>query len=116
MFGPVVSKEKAPVKKCLDAFHNAFVARFGFKPRIDGGKDGKHMKDLIATWSEQDVLDLIAEFFSTRDARVVRSDYSVGALYNLAQHLKLRQHGHYIDQRTAENVDAAVRATQQKRA
>lgn len=103
--------ERAPVAKCIDAFHAAFVARFGFKPKIDGGKDGANLKRLIATWDERVVLDLIAEFFSTRDPRVARSDYTIGAFYNLAQHLRLRRQT-VQDQRTAENMDAASRASE----
>lgn len=106
-------KDKAPVQRCIDAFFNTFVSRFGFKPQIKGGKDGAHIKSLIATWGEQEVLDIISAFFRTTDPRVLRSDYSIGALYSLAQHVRLR--GMKIaDPRTAENLDAANRATQSR--
>lgn len=103
--------DRAPVSKCIDAFHDAFVRRFGFKPKIDGGKDGANLKRLIATWDERVVLELIEEFFTTRDPRVARSDYTIGAFYNLAQHLRLRRQT-IQDQRTAENMDAASRASE----
>lgn len=108
-----VPQPPAPVKRCIDAFHVAFLARHGFKPRISGGKDGALLKQLIATWGEADVLILIGEFFATTDPRVLRSDYTIGAFVSLAQHLKLRQHG-MIDARTAENLDAAARAAGRK--
>lgn len=100
------------IKRAIDAYHTAFLKRFGFKPVIHGGKDGDHFKKLLATWDEETVLGLVDEFFTTTDPRVLRSDYSVGALFTLAQHLLLRRNGHANgDMRTTENVDAAARAT-----
>lgn len=98
------------IKRCIDAYHQAFLQRFGFKPQIHGGKDASHFKQLLATWGEPVVMELIEDFLSTTDPRVLRSDYTVGALYNLAQHLRLRREGHRIDERTAHNLDAAARA------
>lgn len=102
------------IKRCIDAYHDAFVKRFGCKPLINGGKDGTHFKHMLATWGEGEVLTLVQAFFETTDPRVRRSDYSVGAFYALAQHLRLRDEriDHY---RTAANVDAVARATRQER-
>ena len=102
------------VKRAIDAFHAAFLARFGFKPAIHGGKDGTHFRQMLATWDEEIVQWLIAEFFRTTDPRALRSDYTVGALFSLAQHLLLRKNGHTTDQRTAEIMDTASRATQRR--
>jgi hypothetical protein len=57
---------------------------------------------------------LVGEFFTTSDPRVQRSDYRIGALYSLAQHLRLRRQ-RVVDNRTARNLDAAVRATEARR-
>jgi hypothetical protein len=104
-------KEKGDVARAIDAFHVAFVARHGFKPHIRGGKDGTHFKELIATWGADVVIgELIPEFFRTTHPRVLRSDYSVGALYACAQHLRMVN----IDERTASNLDAARRATERR--
>lgn len=108
------ARRRGDVQVCLDAYHDGFVARFGFKPRIVGGKDGKHFKDLLALWGRDEVLALLREFLTTTDPRVLRSDYTIGAFSSLAQHLRLRQAGNHIDARQATNVDAAVRATRQR--
>lgn len=96
------------IKRCIDRYHERFIARFGFKPQIHGGKDGAHVKALLATWGEAVVLGLIDEFLSTTDPRILRSDYTIGALFNLAQYLRLRSTR--PDERTATNLDAAARA------
>jgi hypothetical protein len=115
------------VRKCFDRFHALFVKKWNrpdtpedkqMRPMFRGGKDGKHFKDMIAAWGEETTLSLIDEFFVTTNPRVVKSDYSVGALVICAQQLLIaRQHS--VDSRTAANVDAAHRAmrstTQQER-
>lgn len=105
------------IKRCIDLFHDTCMARHGIKPLINGGKDGAHMKQMLATWGEPTVRALIREFFHTTDPRVLRSDYTIGALYGLAQHLLLRLNGRAApDTRTAENLDAATRAMQPRTA
>ena len=95
------------IRACIDAFHDGFVRRFGFKPVINGGKDATLLKKLIATWGEAEVLALIGRFFETTEPRVIRSDYSVGAFAACAQSLKI---GKRPDARTSDNLDAAARA------
>lgn len=109
----MAKKEPNPaIKTSIDLYHDLFKKRFGFKPVIHGGKDGSHFQKLIATWGAADVEWLIKEFFRTTDPRIVRSDYTVGALFGLAQHLMLKRSGHKnVDDRTAHNLDAAARAT-----
>lgn len=111
--------EKAPnpaVKTVIDLYHESFKARFGFKPVIHGGKDGAHVRQLLSLWDEPTVTGLVRQFFETTDPRIVRSDYSLGALFSLAQYLKLsQQKGTLNDERTASNHDAAARATQKRR-
>lgn len=101
------------VKRVADAFHDAFLERFGFKPDPrQYSRFGKEIKPLLATWGELEVLRLINEFFSTRDPRVVRSDYTMMAFLGLAQYLRVRQTGASTrDDRTLRNIDAAARAT-----
>ncbi len=115
---PVRAKKVKPptgVSECMQAFREGHMSKLGLEPHIHYGKDGKHFKELVALWGLDVVLRLIALFFSTTDPRVVRSDYKVGAFYSLAQHLILldRRHGPK-DRRTAENLDAATRATQRR--
>lgn len=116
LLGEKVGRAKsASPKKAIDAFHAAFVARFGFKPHIRGAKDATLFKQLLATWGEDVVVgELIPAFFASAHPRVLRSDYSVGALYACAQ--LLRMDGKTVaDERTAHNLDAARRATIRRR-
>ena len=102
-------KKAAPdpaVKRVIDAYHAAFLVRHGFKPIIHGGKDGAHVKQLLAAWGEPETLILVARFFATTEPRVLRSDYSLGALFSLAQYLRVER----PDARTADNLHAAARA------
>lgn len=94
-----------------------FAGRFGFTPRIQYGRDRRHIKDLLAAWGEADVMVLVDDFFDTTDVKVIRSDYSVAALFALAQHMRVNKvrTGAQADERTAANVDAARRAVQGKR-
>lgn len=106
----------ADVTACVDRFHDKFKDRFGFKPKIHGGKDGKHMKDLLGAWADEGgkkvVFELIDEFLTTRDPRVLRSDYTIGAFFNLAQYLRLKDVR--SDDRTMSNRDAIHRASKPK--
>lgn len=106
--------EIEPAKRLLDRFHVLFIARHGCKPIISGAKDTSLLKKLIATWGEPTVEGLIHEFLSPaqRDPRVLRSDFSVGAFYMLAQYLMLRKGRALPDDRTIGNIDAAARAMQ----
>lgn len=116
-------KEKPPkatnpdIAKCINHYATRFKERFGFKPKINGGKDGKHFKEILSTWKDEGgcalVISLLDEFFATRDPRVLRSDYSVGAFYSLAQYLRLA--ANRTDDRTMANLDAASRATKPRK-
>lgn len=97
------------------AYCEAFEARWKFKPRRSYGRDRKHFSDLEQTWGEDEVMAIIGAFFATADFKVVRSDYSVGALYALAQHVRLLARRSVGDDRTLANIDAAARATGRKR-
>lgn len=123
------------VKRCIDAFYDAFVRRFNppdvaerfladrtsvpraqmTLPNIAGGKDAGLMKALLGSYQEDGVLRLIDLYFvdCMLDGRVVRSDQTVGALYALAAYLVTRQHVPQ-GQRTTDNLDAASRATRRK--
>ena len=121
-------QSKAAVVRCIDAYYVAFVRKFNTRtiadawlkdksvpkeqvvlPMIHGAKDGALIKKMVAAWGEERVLALCEQFPSMTDARVLRSDYSIGAMFSLAQHLMLRQHKPADDQ-TARNVDAVSRA------
>lgn len=98
------------VKRVIDKYYTMFRARFGFRPKISGGKDGKLVKDMVSTWGEEDVLLLVDQFFSSRDARVLRCDYSIGALSSLAQGIMIDITAGRVDATSAQIEDAVSRA------
>lgn len=104
------------VARVIDGFHDRFVVKFGFKPKISGGKDGVLAKQLLA-WAQDDggfatVCELLDEFFASVDPRVVRSDYTFGAFASLAQYLRVKRANPVasMDRRTLENIEAGARA------
>lgn len=101
---------ESAVPKVIERYHERFLSRFGFKPKISGGRDGKHVKELVAAWGATAVLGLVDEFFSTTDPKVTRSDYSLQAFYTLAQGLMIASAVGKPDQRSAEIMDAVSRA------
>lgn len=127
------------VKRCIDAFYAAFVrfhnpafaeswlAESAAKvppaertvpqvkmvlPLIKGGKDASHMKHLLATYGEERVTWLIAEFFGPayRTFGVINSNQDIGALYSVAPRLLVRDRSTMQPRRTNNNLDAAARA------
>jgi hypothetical protein len=118
-------KTSGAVKAVLDAYIEGFRVRWNspedvtrwradktaplLHPEMAWGRDGALAKRMIATWGEKDVLALVKQFFTTTDPRITRTSYKFIDFYNTAQHLMLR--GRRIsDRRTADNVDAAMRA------
>jgi hypothetical protein len=100
----------AGVPRCMEVYDRLFRAKYNDKPHIRGGKDGSHLKDLISLWGEDEVVRLLEAFFSTTDQRVRNSDYTIGAFYMLAQHLRLRSKSPVKDGRSQRTVDALNRA------
>lgn len=120
------------IKRSIDRFYQAYVRRWNppviaeaflasprsvprdrvMTPLIKPGKDAALVKQMLAAWGEETVGWLIDEFFGpgSTDPRVVRSNHDVGALYGMAQYLLLKRQ-QPADLRTAENFDAASRAT-----
>lgn len=127
---PVPAKRGRPstttgVKACMDRFYDKFVAKFNpgidatavpkehlVTPLIKGGKHGKMFKELIASWSEQQVFAIIDTYFTTRDTQITRSDYSLDFFFLKAQYLRLLNAGKRNDltQRQHANVAAAQKA------
>jgi hypothetical protein len=101
------------VKRLVDAFHAKHVARHGCPPlRPDYGRFAKEVKSMLASATEAELVELMDDFFTTRDPRVVRSDYKPMDFVWLAQHLRLKRNGRRtLDHRTVRDLDAAARAT-----
>jgi hypothetical protein len=131
------SGQRSIVQRCFDAYYDSFVRRFNEPalsepwlaekrekvppaqrsvsmarmrlPLIHGGKDGKHLQKLIQTYGEERAQRLCESFVWMRHPRVVSSDYSIGAMFNLAQFLLTD--ADRIDWRRASNEYEILRAS-----
>jgi DNA-binding transcriptional ArsR family regulator len=100
----------AAIRRLIKLFQESFESRFGQKPLIAHGKDGALLKQLVCQLGEDDTADLIGRFFASADPFVVRSNYSIGNLVQLANRLRVAD-AVTADSTTAANIDAALRAT-----
>ena len=110
LFGESVDQKGSPTPRILKLYHDLFVERFGFKPRISGGKDGNLVKSLVESWGEDEVTALVRYFMRTPNPRVTRSDYSIGALHAMAQGLMIDVRNQRPDEVSARIMDAVERA------
>ena len=62
----------------VDFYHDKFLEKFGVKPDINGGKDGKILNDLVGKYGEQKVKDLIAQFLNSDDQFIAQAGWTVG--------------------------------------
>jgi hypothetical protein len=107
-------KETDPrIKTLIDAFHQKHIERHGCSPlRPEYGRFAKELKAMLVSADANELVTLMDDFFSTRDPRVVRSDYKPMDFVYLAQHLRLRRNGRKdYDERTQRDVHAAMRAS-----
>lgn len=103
------------VKACFAAWAAGFAGRFNMPPiHPSAAKDGALFKKLAASLGGQDATTaLIARFFASTHPRVVRSNYTVGEFFSLAQGLLIEDR-QPRDERTNSNIDAATRATRRR--
>jgi hypothetical protein len=113
------------VKACIDRFHEQFIKKFNpgvnptttpkehlVTPLMSGGKHGKKFKELVASWGEAAVIEVIDRYFQTKDPQITRSDYSLDFFFFKAQYLRLAGVRRAVpDERLADNIAAASRAT-----
>ena len=66
------------VRPVLTYYSELFKAKVGQEPDINSGKDGKILKELIATRGEEAVRDLLSRFFSSPDPFIRQSGYTIG--------------------------------------
>jgi len=50
-------------KESMAIYHDSFVAKFGAKPDIDGGRDGKLLSGLLKEHGAKEVQSLLRDFF-----------------------------------------------------
>lgn len=91
-------KERSPsvpkserARTLIDDYHDGFVARFGEKPHIQGGKDGRILKELAEKHGAHRVRELLALFFRTDDPWICNSGYSLGVFAHCFNSLQIAQ-------------------------
>lgn len=101
--------ESGPVVRVETVYKDLFQAKFGFAPTIKFGRDRKALKELLGAWPEDEVLAQLAPFIQ-RDIRSTRDSFSLYDFCMQAQRLRIERAAG-PNGRTAQNVDAAARAT-----
>jgi len=71
------NKSPSDHKKVIDHYHNEFLSIFGKKPFIDGSRDGKAVKDLLETFSADELIGCLDLYFQSKDPYVIESCYSL---------------------------------------
>jgi len=110
-------KKKAPKPPTVSVrletlFQSAYQERWGHPYLVKPGRDRKILNDLVATWGEEIVADLIDFFFKTTDPEVKRSrSYNVpDFLYWAPKLRRLRDGRGALSAKTARNVDEISKA------
>ena len=99
----------AAVKRILDYFSATFLAEKGVRPRIVRGKDPRLVKDMLASWDEETVREIVRRFCSSTDPRIINGRMEIGNLFAEAQYLLLADQ-RFDNRRTARNYHAAAQA------
>lgn len=102
------------IVRCIDCYDEHFQKKHGFKPDRRGyGRFAKDLQGFLASWTEQELLEVLHDFFYANDPKVLRSNWTTADFANLAQHLRIRRTSPapVLDARSANNLDAVRRAT-----
>jgi phage replication O-like protein O len=77
---PKTPKPKDPdIRVFLDRYHDAFLAKFGEKPNIQGGKDASIVGGLLSKYGIDRLSQLLDAFFASNDEFIARTGYTLGA-------------------------------------
>lgn len=108
----VAEVREPAVKRLIDKFHDGHVARHGCPPmRPEWGRVAKELTAMLAAATEDEIGQLMDDFFTTTDPKVACGDYRPMEFIFNAQRLRLRRQGTtQSDVRTGQNIDAAARA------
>lgn len=60
-------KQKADLQVAIDFYHDSFVTKYGFKPKINYAHAGRLFKELLAEFSIEDVKGIIGVYLSMTD-------------------------------------------------
>lgn len=77
------------VKRFIDLYHDAFMAKFGEKPLIQGAKDGSNVKRLLGFIPFDQLTILLQRFFESDDSFIMSSGYTLGVFYSQINKLKI---------------------------
>ena len=92
----------------LTAYHDRFLAQFGAKPLIEGGKDGAIVKGLLASHGLDMVLAMLERFFDSQDDFIARSGHTVGVFRSVFNKLIVQERPRAsLSPRMQRNVDNA---------
>ena len=108
------------IKRLIDAYHSGLKRYKGITPIRPGyGRFAKELQGILPADEdacralEAELLILLDDFFTATDPKILRTDFRPIDFLNVLQHLRLRRAGRRpFNDRTAANVDAAVRATE----
>lgn len=79
------------VSNLIRYYHSKFVDKFGEKPTIDGGKDGRLLKGLLRTYGEEKLKGLIDRFFDSDDSFITNSSYTMGVFKTVINKLLINK-------------------------
>lgn len=77
------------VKIFIDFYHEEFKTRFGTPPLIQGGKDGKVVKELLEKIKLDELKILLNSFFDSDDPFIQKSGYTIGVFKSQINKLKI---------------------------
>lgn len=86
--------DQKPSTRLQERFEQAYLRRWRHPPLMNPGRDRKLLNELVATWGEEVVGELIDLFFKTRDSEVARCrSYNVVDFRSLAPKLMRMKYG-----------------------
>lgn len=111
---PVADATPESGPSLMTVYHDGFVAKFGTKPKIDGGKDGKLLKALIQSHGRPTVMACLGQFFRSSDPFIAGSGYTIGVFSSVFNKLLIEIRGGNPDRaraspRTSGNLAALDR-------
>ncbi|MCK4784643.1 MAG: hypothetical protein KAV87_12895 [Desulfobacteraceae bacterium] len=71
-------KKKANGNEAINFYHDLFLEKFGEKPYINGGKDGRIFKNIVSQCGIEKTKELLEEFFNSDDGFIQESGYTAG--------------------------------------
>jgi len=89
---PLHEKEisRPHVREFIDFYFQEFKGRFKIEPIIEGGKDGKLVKNLLEKIDLNELKILLLDFLDSDDPFIQKSGYTIGAFKSQIQKLRIK--------------------------